>query len=70
MKALSKRKLFLDTHPELYPYVIDLLETGMKEGTVLEISAAVPGEISARNIRIEIGDGEEEFFRALKNAVD
>lgn len=70
MKVLNERKTFLDNHPEIYAFIKkEFGDTGICEGTVLEIAVKRPGEESAEKVEIEVQKSERKFFEAVKDMV-
>ena len=69
MKVFNKRRLFLDKHPEFYPFLQKLFGQEIQAGTVLEVSAEIPGNVDKEKIRMEIGTSELEFFQAVKEMI-
>ncbi|MBC5690391.1 hypothetical protein H8S37_15870 [Mediterraneibacter sp. NSJ-55] len=67
MKVLSERKVFLENHPDLYPFIKKWFGNDLQKGTVLEIAVKEPGEESGEKIKIEIKESEQVFFHAVKD---
>jgi len=65
IKLMGAKKNFEKNHPKFSAFVKRMLERGIDEGTVLEVTVTRPGEAPIRaNIKVQASD--LELLRGLK----
>lgn len=65
IKLMGAKKNFEKNHPKFSAFVKRMLERGIDEGTVLEVTVTRPGEAPIRaNIKVQTSD--LELLRGLK----
>lgn len=64
-KLMGAKKIFERNHPKFAAFAKKMMEQGVAEGTVLEVTVTKPGQAPVRaNIRVQ--ESDLELLRGLK----
>lgn len=65
MSIFNERKTLFNNHPDLRPFLGEAFGSELKEGTVIEIAVAEPGN-EAKTIKLALTKSDIKFLNKLK----
>lgn len=66
IKLMNAKKQFTETHPKFEAFCNAVLENGIEEGTVIEVTVTKPGKAPLSS-NIKVRNSDLELIEALKN---
>lgn len=65
MKALSERKVFMDNHPEFFPFIQENFGSKVEQGTQIELKVTTP-DGRTKTLQLEVKESDGPFFENVR----